>query len=198
MYNPFLKPLILKEPLKCKTIIGKKNGVEVDGVLYSHIETNNFGIHAKGCIDLTDWEKSRSIFEAPKFQIDIMKIIPNNIFNIVVVIALISLKIELHNYEEDFKYQYHKLQTIKEWCITHNKLAFCEDFFGEYVRGNTHTNTIEGFWSQFKRSVHGTFHCVSPKHLQAYLDEFSFRYNHRDASLPCLMFSRVSMLFPVS
>ena len=69
---------------------------------------------------------------------------------------------------------------------------------GEYVRGNTHTNTIEGFWSQFKRSVHGTFHCVSPKHLQAYLDEFSFRYNHRDASLHCLMFSRVSMLFPVS
>ena len=69
---------------------------------------------------------------------------------------------------------------------------------GEYVRGNTHTNTIEGFWSQFKRSVHGTFHCVSPKHLQAYLDEFSFHYNHRDASLPCLMFSRVSMLFPVS
>ena len=69
---------------------------------------------------------------------------------------------------------------------------------GEYVRGNTHTNTIEGFWGQFKRSVHGTFHCVSPKHLQAYLDEFSFRYNHRDASLPCLMFSRVSMLFPVS
>ena len=69
---------------------------------------------------------------------------------------------------------------------------------GEYVRGNTHTNTIEGFWSQFKRSVHGTFHCVSPKHLQAYLDEFSFRYNHRDVSLPCLIFSRVSMLFPVS
>ena len=69
----------------------------------------------------------------------------------------------------------------------------------EYVRGNTHTNTIEGFWSQFKRSVHGTFHCVSPKHLQAYLDEFSFRYNHRDvSSLPCLMFSRVSMLSPVS
>lgn len=68
----------------------------------------------------------------------------------------------------------------------------------EYVRGNTHTNTIEGFWSQFKRSVHGTFHCVSPKHLQAYLDEFSFRYNHRDvSSLPSLMFSRVSMLFPV-
>ena len=68
---------------------------------------------------------------------------------------------------------------------------------GQYVDGDVHTNTIEGFWSQFKRSVHGTFHCVSPKHLQAYLNEFSFRYNHRDASLPCLMFSRVGLLFPV-
>lgn len=51
---------------------------------------------------------------------------------------------------------------------------------GEYVRGNTHTNTIEGFWSQLKRSVDGTYHSVSPKHLQRYVDEFAFRYNHRD------------------
>ena len=73
-----------------------------------------------------------------------------------------------------------------------------ETMADDYVRGNTHTNTIEGFWSQFKRSVHGTFHCVSPKHLQAYLDEFSFRYTHRDTSLPFLMFSRVGLLFPVN
>jgi len=66
---------------------------------------------------------------------------------------------------------------------------------GEYVRGDVHTNTIEGFWSQFKRSVHGTFHAVSPKHLQAYLNEFSFRYNHRTSvlPLPVVMFSRVGM-----
>jgi len=84
---------------------------------------------------------------------------------------------------------------VKSMGYGHEKVKHGKD---EYVRGNTHTNTIEGFWSQFKRSVHGTFHCVSPKHLQNYLNEFSFRYNHRDASLPCLMFSRVSMLFPVS
>lgn len=49
----------------------------------------------------------------------------------------------------------------------------------EYARGNVHTNTIEGFWSQLKRSIDGTYHAVSPKHLHAYVDEFSWRYNRR-------------------
>ena len=50
----------------------------------------------------------------------------------------------------------------------------------EYVRGNAHTNTIEGFFSIFKRGVIGTFHHVSEQHLQRYLSEFDFRYNHRE------------------
>lgn len=54
----------------------------------------------------------------------------------------------------------------------------------EYVRGNAHTNVIEGFWSQFKRSVGGTYHCVSPKHIQFYVDEFAWRYNHRKSEIP--------------
>lgn len=49
----------------------------------------------------------------------------------------------------------------------------------EYVRGSAHTNTIEGFWSQLKRSIDGTYHAVSPKYLQSYLNEFTFRYNLR-------------------
>jgi transposase len=49
----------------------------------------------------------------------------------------------------------------------------------EYVRGTVHTNTIEGFWSQLKRSLDGTYHSVSPKYLQLYVDEFVFRYNFR-------------------
>ncbi len=49
----------------------------------------------------------------------------------------------------------------------------------EYVNGNTHTNTIEGFWSQLKRSINGTYHAVSPKYLQNYLNEFVYRYNLR-------------------
>ena len=49
----------------------------------------------------------------------------------------------------------------------------------EYVRANIHTNSVEGFWGQLKRSVNGTFHQVSRQHLQAYVDEFAFRYNRR-------------------
>lgn len=54
----------------------------------------------------------------------------------------------------------------------------------EYVRGNVHVNTLEGFWSQLKRSINGTYHAVSPKYLQTYVDEFSFRYNYRSSSEP--------------
>jgi transposase len=49
-----------------------------------------------------------------------------------------------------------------------------------WVVGNVHTNTIEGFWSQLKRSIDGTNHSVSAKHLQDYVNEYAFRYNHRD------------------
>jgi hypothetical protein len=53
----------------------------------------------------------------------------------------------------------------------------------EYVRGKTHTNSIEGFWSQMKRSIDGTYHVVSPKYLQYYVNEFVFRYNYRDVAV---------------
>jgi len=47
----------------------------------------------------------------------------------------------------------------------------------KYVRGNIHTNTIAGYFSIFKRSIYGTYHYVSAKHLKRYLAEFDFRYN---------------------
>ncbi len=53
-----------------------------------------------------------------------------------------------------------------------------------YTWGDTHTNTIEGFWGQFKKSVRGTYAFVSPQHLQAYLDEFAYRYNLRNSPVP--------------
>jgi len=49
-----------------------------------------------------------------------------------------------------------------------------------YVSGNVHTNTIEGFWSLVKRGIGGVYHAVSAKHLQGYLNEYSWRYNHRN------------------
>lgn len=50
---------------------------------------------------------------------------------------------------------------------------------GMYAHGMIHTNTIEGFWSQFKRGIIGIYHYASEKHLQSYLDEFALRYNSR-------------------
>ena len=49
-----------------------------------------------------------------------------------------------------------------------------------YVSGDVHTNTIEGFWSLVKRGIGGVYHAVSAKHLQGYLNEYSWRYNHRN------------------
>ena len=50
----------------------------------------------------------------------------------------------------------------------------------EYVRGNAHTNTVEGFFSILKRGVYGTYQHVSEAHLHRYLSEFDFRYNNRE------------------
>lgn len=62
---------------------------------------------------------------------------------------------------------------------THEVVMHSEN---EYVRsGNIHTNTLEGFWSQLKRGIIGTFHQVSPKHLHRYCHEFGFKYNTRQA-----------------
>ena len=64
----------------------------------------------------------------------------------------------------------------------------------EFVRADFHTNTIEGMFSHFKRSVYGTYFHISPKHTQRYLDEFIHRYNSRkitDAERFTLSFSNV-------
>jgi transposase-like protein len=49
----------------------------------------------------------------------------------------------------------------------------------EWVRGKAHVNTAEGYFSQLKRSLDGTYHHVSPRHLRRYVAEFDFRYNTR-------------------
>ncbi|MBS7787656.1 IS1595 family transposase [Flavobacterium sp. CYK-55] len=52
----------------------------------------------------------------------------------------------------------------------------------EYVKGNAHTNNLENYWSHVKRTIVGTYHQVSRKHLGRYLHETSFRYNNRSLS----------------
>jgi transposase-like protein len=50
----------------------------------------------------------------------------------------------------------------------------------EWVKGDVHTNSVENIWSLLKRSIVGSYHQVSKKHLDAYLDELEWRFNNRE------------------
>jgi len=52
-----------------------------------------------------------------------------------------------------------------------------------YVNGEAHANSIEGFWTLFKRGHYGAYHYMSKKHLQHYVDEFVYRFNARHLKL---------------
>lgn len=65
----------------------------------------------------------------------------------------------------------HALRGYNREFVTHSKK--------QWVDGNCHTNTVEGFWSIMKRGIYGIYHQISVKHLQAYCDEFAYRYNSR-------------------
>ena len=64
----------------------------------------------------------------------------------------------------------------------------------EYVNGMAHTNGIESFWSMLKRAHKGTFHKISPKHLQRYVSEFAGKHNVRDSDTLVQMRDTVARL----
>ncbi len=69
-----------------------------------------------------------------------------------------------------------------------SKLGYKHEFINHikktYVINDVHINNIEGFWSLFKRGINGVYHSVSKKHLQNYINEYVFRYNHREEIQP--------------
>jgi transposase len=72
----------------------------------------------------------------------------------------------------------HPSYTGLEKAYTHHRIQHAA---GVYVRGNVHTQTIEGFWSLVQNGIRGVYHSVSKKYLQTYLNEYAFRYNRRDS-----------------
>ena len=81
-------------------------------------------------------------------------------------------------FTDDFK-SYEKLANYEHGTVKHS--------VGEYVNEQIHINGMESFWSMLKRAHKGTFHQISPKHLQRYVDEFAgptqysrTGYNHSD------------------
>lgn len=92
---------------------------------------------------------------------------------------------------DDFS-SYGYVETIKHRKYRHKTVNHSAK---EYVRveGRTkiHTNTIEGFWSGLKRQINGCHHSVSPQHLSKYVNEVTFRYNHRHELIFPLLLERV-------
>ena len=87
------------------------------------------------------------------------------------VAATVSDDVSLVATDEYVGYKHLRAAGIPHETVSHTK--------GEYVRGNVHTANLDSFWSLLKRGVVGTFHKVSKDHLPLYLNEFSFRHNHR-------------------
>ena len=64
----------------------------------------------------------------------------------------------------------------------------------EYVKGDVHTNGVESFWSMLKRAQKGTFHKMSPKHLNRYVQEFAGKHNMRESGTLAQMQDTVARL----
>lgn len=74
-------------------------------------------------------------------------------------------------YTDEGSHYRHLAKTRKHEIVIHSK--------GEYARGEVHVNSLEGFWSLVKRQIIGQHHWVSVKHLQSYLNERAYVFNHR-------------------
>lgn len=70
---------------------------------------------------------------------------------------------------------------LEEAGYNHAKVLHSHDI---YVIGDVHTNTMEGFWGNVKPGITGVYRHVSPKYLPSYLNEYGFRYNHRNDITP--------------
>jgi transposase len=71
-----------------------------------------------------------------------------------------------------------RLNGLDRRFISHSRINHSA---GIYVQGDTHTNTVEGFFGNLKTGIRGNYKKVSHKWLQGYLNEFTRRYNHRNS-----------------
>ena len=78
--------------------------------------------------------------------------------------------------EKIYTDQHKAYGNLTDFDTTHDTVDHSKE---EWVRGDVHTNSVEGVWSLFKRSIVGSYHQISAKHLDAYLDEFEWRFNNR-------------------
>ena len=88
------------------------------------------------------------------------------------------IKQYVYEHSEVFTDELSSYSKLAEHGYTH---AIVRHGQGEYAVGDTCTNTIEGFWAQFRRMVYGVYHFISRKYLQRYIDEEVYRWNTKEA-----------------
>ena len=102
----------------------------------------------------------------------VTKVVPNTTGETLKGFILETVKQGSTIYTDENK-SYHGLDN---WLYKHDSVQHSTF---EYVRGDVHVNTLEGFWSLLKRQIVGIHHSVSPQHLQRYCNESAWRYNNR-------------------
>lgn len=155
------------KPKKTPPMGGKGNKVEVDETYIGNKGRNMKGArafwHKEKIMSLVD----RKTGEARSFHVE--NISAKGLG------AIVRENVALDSTYMTDEASYHKLMGYK--FAKHETVAHQDK---EYVRGDAHTNTIEGFFSIFKRGMKGTYQHCGANHLQRYLTEFDFRYTNRE------------------
>jgi transposase len=94
------------------------------------------------------------------------------------LLGLVSEHVLPESYTDEFK-SYSGIEEVGQG-YQHRRVHHSANV---YVTGDTHTNSVEGFWSLIKRGIGGVYHAVSQKCLQTYPNEYSYRYNRRSGEL---------------
>lgn len=88
------------------------------------------------------------------------------------------IKQYVYEHSEVFTDELSSYSKLAEHGYTHSVVHHHQE---EYAVGDNYTNTIEGFWAQFRRMVYGVYHFISKKYLQRYIDEEVYRWNTKEA-----------------
>jgi len=80
--------------------------------------------------------------------------------------------------------EYRSYHVVKKMGFNHQTVNYFKE---QWATGIAHVNAIEGFWPPLKRSINGTYHCIYPKYLQTYVDEFFYRYNNHPSPFPIFL-----------
>lgn len=141
------------------------------------VDETYFGGRKRGNRGLTNDEKSKIVGLVQRGGRAYAEIVPN--VRAATLVPVIRRYVALGStvYTDELK----SYKLLPRYGYPHESVSHTNK---EWARGLAHVNTVEGFWSNFKRGVDGAHRHISRKYLQRYIDEYAFRFNHRNDELP--------------